>query len=283
MVRSATGGTRRRRLIIAAAAAAASVLVLGGAAWAVASGLGGSVPNGGPDPHPRPTSASTSAKAPEPTPEPTTTPPPAPAPEPAPAPTPQWNIDDPNSLQVVVNKQRPLSPASFVPSDLAYPELPNANGQPLRLEAALALERMYAEARAAGVPFAMVSGFRSFELQQQLFANYSAASGVAAAETFSARPGHSEHQTGLAVDISECPGCALSEAFGQTAAGLWVRENAHRFGFLLRYDQGLQPIVGYVYEPWHFRYVGVELATDMRARGIPTLEQYFGLPAAPTY
>ena len=107
--------------------------------------------------------------------------------------------------------------------------------------------------------------------------------GIAAAETYSARPGHSEHQTGLAADLDDGSGCAFMACFGQTATGLWLRENAYRYGFILRYDDGQQPVVGYIYEPWHFRYVGVEVAAGMREAGIRNLEEYFGLPAAPSY
>ena len=194
------------------------------------------------------------------------------------------NIDDPASIAVVVNKQRPLQPISWEPGDLRMPAgIPNPNGQPLRAEAATALEAMYAEAAAAGVPFIITSGYRGYGLQTSLFESYTARDGLAAAETYSARPGHSEHQTGLAADLDDGSGCSLDSCFGDTAAGRWLRENAHRFGFILRYDAGQQPVVGFIYEPWHFRYVGAQVAGDMRARGIANLEDYFGLPAAPTY
>lgn len=288
---TATGATRhssaRRRRILTISITAALALVLGGgvAAWAVIANQDEGAPEAT-----TAAPASTPAPAPstaEPTEEPEQTPAPEPEPDPEPVAEPPvaaaTGLDDPSSYTVVVNKQRALNPVTFTPSDLAYPEIPNSGGQPLRYQAAVALEQMHAEASAAGLPFAMVSGYRSYDLQTQLFNNYAAGYGVAAAETFSARPGHSEHQTGLAVDISECLGCPLSEAFGSTAQGLWARANAHRFGFILRYDQGQQPVVGYVYEPWHFRYVGVDVATDMHNRGIVNFEEYTGLPAAPSY
>lgn len=266
----------RRRLLIACAIGAGAVLLGGGAAWAGIAMFSGDAEEVAASPAtPKPT------RTPEPVEtEPVETPPAEPAPEPA---APQWSIDDPNSMQVVVNKQRPLNPIDWAPGDLVMPNVPSSNGQPLRAEAAAALEAMHAEATAAGVPFTLVSAYRDYNLQTSLFNNYAASDGVEAAETYSARPGHSEHQTGLAADISECMGCGLSEAFGETPQGQWARANAHRFGFILRYDQGQQPVVGYVYEPWHFRYVGTEIAGDMQAKGIMNLEEYLGLPAAPTY
>ena len=229
-------------------------------------------PSPSPSPTPSPTPTST------PTPEPTTTP------EPEPEPQPQVNIDDPTSITVVVNKQRPLNPVEWEPDDLVMPQgIPNTNGQPLRAEASQALEAMYAEASAAGVPFIITSAYRSYWLQTDLFNDYSARDGVDAAETYSARAGHSEHQTGLAADLDDGSGCAFQSCFGETATGQWLRENAHRFGFILRYDQGEEPVVGYIYEPWHFRYIGTEIATEMYNSGEKNLETYFGLPAAPTY
>ncbi len=191
---------------------------------------------------------------------------------------------DPAAITVVVNKQRPLNPIGWEPTDLRMPAgIPNTNGQPLRAEAATALEAMYAEASAAGVPFVITSAYRSYGTQTSLFESYAARDGVAAAETYSARPGHSEHQTGLAADLDDGSGCAFESCFGDTGAGQWLRANAHRFGFILRYDAGQEPTVGFIYEPWHFRYVGTAVSEDMHARGVVNLEDYFGLPAAPTY
>lgn len=268
---------RRRRILLAAALAGAIVLAGGGAAWAVFA----SQPKG-----PAETAKSTSKPSPAPSPKPTPEPAPEPTPEPTPEPepVPQWDLDSPDSITVVVNKQRPLNPIDWQPGDLVLPAgIPNTNGQPMRAEAAAALEQMHAAASAEGFPFIITSAYRGYGLQASLFESYSARDGVAAAETYSARPGHSEHQTGLAADLDDGSGCAFMDCFGQTPTGLWLRENAHRFGFILRYDQGQQPVVGYIYEPWHFRYVGTGIAGDMRARGIVNLEEYFGLPAAPGY
>ena len=193
------------------------------------------------------------------------------------------NLLSPVSTTVVVNKRRPVIPWNWEPSDLRWPNVPNVNGQPLRAEAAGALEQMYAGASAAGVPFTILSAYRSFWTQEALFNAYVARDGLAAAETYSARPGHSEHQLGLAADLGDGSGCNFYACFGTTRTGQWLRANAHRYGFILRYDQWQQPVVGFIYEPWHFRYVGVAVASDMRARGFTNLEDYFQLPAAPSY
>ena len=108
--------------------------------------------------------------------------------------------------------------------------------------------------------------------------------GQAGADLTSARPGHSEHQTGLAVDISAVPAtCALDQCFADTVQGKWLAKNAYKWGFVLRYPNKMTSITGYEFEPWHYRYVGVELATEMHTTGIKTLEQFFDLPAAPGY
>lgn len=195
-----------------------------------------------------------------------------------------YGIDLPSSITVVVNKQRSLTPVDWEPSDLVYPEgVDNPNDQPLRAEASAALEAMHAAASDAGIRFHMVSGYRSYDLQTEIFSGRVNAYGEEAAEQRSAHPGHSEHQTGLAVDLDDATGCELRVCFGETATGQWLRENAHRFGFILRYDAGTQATVGFQYEPWHFRYVGPAVSADMHESGIRTLEGYFGLPDAPKY
>jgi LAS superfamily LD-carboxypeptidase LdcB len=195
------------------------------------------------------------------------------------------DLNSPASITVVVNKQRPLSPIRWAPGDLVIPAgIPNTNGQPVRAKTAQALQSMNAAMRAEiGRGFIITSGFRSYDYQAQLFNHYVARDGLAAAESYSARPGHSEHQTGLAVDLDDGMGCSFQGCFGVSAVGQWLRHNAYRFGFILRYDSGQQHIVGYIYEPWHFRYVGTAVAKDMRARGYVNLESYFQLPPAPRY
>ncbi|WP_165066661.1 M15 family metallopeptidase [Marisediminicola senii] len=246
-------------------------------------------------------SASASPSAPEPTPSdppaspsasPTdAAPEPAPPPEPAPAPpapagfdSGQRSIDDPASLWVVANKLRPMNPAGFVPPDLAYPSVENANGQPLRAPAGDALVAMFAAAAAEGAGgMRLQSAYRSYDTQVGVYNGYVAREGQASADAQSARPGHSEHQTGLAADISAGSSCILAACFADTPQGSWLAQNAWRFGFILRYPADKVPVTGYMFEPWHFRYVGTELSTELHERGIRTLEEFFGLPAAPGY
>ncbi|WP_043470741.1 M15 family metallopeptidase [Arthrobacter sp. Rue61a] len=189
-------------------------------------------------------------------------------------------VGDPANLSVLVNKSRPLNPVSYAPGDLVNAR---GSGQYLRAEAAAWLNGLFQGAADAGTGgLAVVSGYRSYAQQQQVYSYYVSIYGQAQADLISARPGHSEHQTGLAVDVGNANGsCGLSTCFGDTAAGIWVAANAHRYGFIVRYPNGYTNVTGYSYEPWHLRYVGVDLATDMKRRGFPTMEQYFaGNPTA---
>ncbi len=133
---------------------------------------------------------------------------------------------------------------------------------------------MVAAAKEDGITLRIISGYRSYRTQQTLYNNYVARNGQAEADTYSARPGHSEHQTGLAFDINE-----ISYAFGESAAGRWVAEHAAEYGFIIRYPKEKQEITGYVYEPWHLRYLGTELATDVYESGL-CLEEYFNIDSA---
>lgn len=122
------------------------------------------------------------------------------------------------------------------------------------------------------------SGFRSYESQEQIYNNYVYTHGQATADTFSARPGHSEHQTGMAIDVNN-----PSDSFNGTPEALWLKEHCVDYGFIIRYPEGKQGITGYKYESWHIRYVGVEMAKKLRDAGIAkgdaniTLEEYFGI------
>ena len=122
------------------------------------------------------------------------------------------------------------------------------------------------------------SGFRSYETQEQIYNNYVYTHGQATADTFSARPGHSEHQTGMAIDVNN-----PSDSFNGTPEALWLKEHCVDYGFIIRYPEGKQGITGYKYESWHIRYVGVEMAKKLRDAGIAkgdaniTLEEYFGI------
>lgn len=126
-------------------------------------------------------------------------------------------------------------------------------------------------AQNAGFSMPLISGFRSYDTQVGLYNRYVRTYGQATADTFSARPGHSEHQTGLAFDVG-----SIDNNYGNTSAGKWLANNCHKFGFIIRYPIGKQNITGYQYEPWHIRYLGNPLATNVYNSGL-CLEEYFGI------
>jgi D-alanyl-D-alanine carboxypeptidase len=203
---------------------------------------------------------------------------------------PKYSIDEADSIWVVVNKQRQISPLKYQPAFLAFPVFPkpkvqNPFGLQMREEAAIAtVELAKAMAEAGKGTLILNSGFRTYKNQQGLYNRTRDTRGLAVAEKLSARPGHSEHQLGLAADFSvKGQGCVIMVCFGKTEAGIWLADNAHEFGFVLRYPKGYKPITGFQYEPWHFRYVGTELATEMKTKGIKTLEEFWGLESAPDY
>lgn len=141
-----------------------------------------------------------------------------------------------------------------------------------------AFNEMAAAAKLDGFELVAFSTFRSFERQEVLYNQYVEKDGEQAADQYSARPGYSEHQTGLAFDIGEknFEQHWAAATFGETPAGEWVAQNAHLYGFILRYPLGKEEVTGYMHESWHFRYVGVEPATDMFTHK-QTLEEYLDL------
>ncbi|MDR6640289.1 M15 family metallopeptidase [Paenarthrobacter nitroguajacolicus] len=197
----------------------------------------------------------------------------------------QYDIDSANSLQVVVNKHRMLNPPSYVPSSLT-----RVATERLRADAATAFNAFVKAAKAAGVNVRAVSGYRSYAQQQSLYADYVAQYGQETADSLAARPGYSEHQTGLAMDVGNSSGaCALQACFADTPVGRFAASDGWKYGFIIRYPAGAQSITGYAYEPWHLRFVGKELAGLLEAwratnpDGLGTLERYFGLEDAPAY
>ncbi len=187
----------------------------------------------------------------------------------------QYSTKDPSSLWVVVNKKNPL-PSSYVPNNLS-----NVNGNYVRADALTQLNKLLNAASNNGTGMNILSAYRSFATQSATYNGWVARDGQAQADTYSARPGYSEHQTGLAIDLGN-GACDLEACFGDTPAGKWLAKNAHTFGFIIRYPEGKQDIVGYQYEPWHLRYVGTELAAEIYRSG-QTMEEFFGLDPAPTY
>ena len=142
---------------------------------------------------------------------------------------------------------------------------------------------MFAAAAKEGIFLRLSSGFRYYGSQSAIYAREVKTYGQVQADRQSARPGHSEHQTGLAADLAPSDGrCEIADCFADTDEAKWLAKNAHKYGFILRYPKDKENSTGYRYEPWHFRFVGKELAAQINQSG-QTLEQFFDLPAYTTY
>lgn len=192
---------------------------------------------------------------------------------------------DPESIHVLVNKQHGLEVEDFEPPDLVALDVPQQyGGQQLREDAAAALEELVAEATEDGIELWVTTAYRDFEHQRALYEQRHAEGGQESADKFTARPGFSEHQTGLAVDMSfeGNTDCNLRACFAQTEQGEWLAVHAARFGFVIRYPEGVESITGYSYEPWHLRYVGEPTAQEVTEQDV-TLEEYWDQPSAPDY
>ncbi|WP_198038698.1 D-alanyl-D-alanine carboxypeptidase family protein [Planococcus lenghuensis] len=186
-------------------------------------------------------------------------------------------VTNPEELTVLVNKERSL-PADYVPANLMTPEVYMFGTEKMKQAAGTALEDLFAAATQDGLQLIAVSGYRSYDEQERIFQNYAEQYGIEQANQFSARPGESEHQTGLAMDVSSSAlssGEYLSTEFAQTAEGQWVQAHASDYGFIIRYPEGKESITGYQYEPWHLRYVGQEAAQSINQHSM-TLETYLG-------
>lgn len=182
------------------------------------------------------------------------------------------NLDIPVNIEVIdgityangvliVNKEIPL------------PEDYNPEMQPEVIEA---YTQMFEDGAAEGLNFELVSGFRSYDYQEELYNNYVSRDGKEAADRYSAEPGHSEHQTGLAIDVGSYDSAVLLQtSFEYTPEFQWMKDVAHEYGFIIRYMKGKEDITGYMYEPWHLRYVG-DKAPAIYESGL-TLEEYFDL------
>jgi D-alanyl-D-alanine carboxypeptidase len=185
---------------------------------------------------------------------------------PIPLPLKQVLLDRPDGQLILVNKTTPID-LSYAPSDLTLPTVAyrtDKSQEEVMVREALVdpLTRLFAGAKAAGFELMIGSAYRSSQLQEKYFNSYASASGLAEAEKYSAHPGTSEHQLGLAVDLTTVDRvCYLVECFAETPAGKWLAKNAHTYGFILRYPKGKEAVTGYNYEPWHFRYVGTNIAT----------------------
>ncbi|MCE5344223.1 MAG: M15 family metallopeptidase [Eubacteriales bacterium] len=154
--------------------------------------------------------------------------------------------------------------------------------QSMRNDAATALEEMFTAAKADGVGLSTVSGYRSYAKQGTIYSRKVKTNGQETADMLSAVPGASEHQLGMAMDVSQRTSSRLNGNFAKTKAGQWVAANAYRFGFIVRYQEGKEAITGYAYEPWHIRYVGREFAKEVFDSGEP-LDTYVSAHRLDTY
>lgn len=199
----------------------------------------------------------------------------------------QHSIKDPASLWVVVNKGRQL-PSSYTPSNLASPAVqlrskPETEETQLSPETTLALQTMFNNAKTVGLNLMLVSGYRSYNLQKIIYNRHVSQYGMVEANKTSAKAGHSEHQTGLAADVGTASRqCELQTCFGDLPEGKWLADNAYKYGFIVRYPAESTSLTGYSYEPWHLRYVGIQLAQQLQ-RSQQTMEQFFGLPIIADY
>jgi len=178
--------------------------------------------------------------------------------------------NNPASIDVVVNKKHCIQPLGYVPSDIT-----TIYSATLSSKASGAFQKMYTAAAQAGQPFYVTSSYRSYAMQVTTYNRWISISGQEAADTYSARPGYSEHQTGFAFDVA-ANGCTL-DCFGSTSQYGWFQQHAAEYGFIQRYYKGSESVTGYKAEEWHYRYVGVEVAMDMKNKGVKTLEQYWGI------
>ena len=180
-------------------------------------------------------------------------------------------IYNPTSYDFIVNKNIKLT-NDYIPNDLELVNLEySCHNKYLRKEARIAFEKLAKQAKIDGYNIIAVSTYRSYDYQEKLYNNYVKDKGFYYADMASARAGHSEHQTGLAVDVADT---SLDyDNFEITKEFTWMRNNAHKYGFILRYPKSSFHITGFKYEPWHYRYVGVDIATYIYENNI-TLEEY---------
>lgn len=184
----------------------------------------------------------------------------------------RYSTTDPTSPWVIVNKKLSLNPMTYSPNDLTSV----GNGQFMRKQAALSLFQMFKAASQQGLNLIPLSGYRSYQNQVSVYGNEVKQFGQAIADSESAKPGHSEHQTGWAIDIGG-GGCGIDNCFGNTKEGKWVAANSYRYGYIIRYTAEKQSVTGYRAEPWHIRYIGKELAIQLHNTGYSTLEEFFNI------
>lgn len=173
---------------------------------------------------------------------------------------------------ILVNKYNGLE-SSFVPNDLANISIQYAySGHKIREEVNAQYTTMAKDAKNEGLVLIVNSSYRSYESQEVTYNSFKRSKGEIEADLKAARPGYSEHQTGLALDITTR--LSEDEEFVNTEEFTWLKENAHKYGFILRYPEGKENITGYSYEPWHYRYVGIDVATKIYNENI-TFDEYY--------
>jgi len=188
-------------------------------------------------------------------------------------------IQNPENFLAIVNKEFSL-PSTYKPTDLVKVKVPvvyeSAEENYMRKEAAEALKEMFDAAKAENIQLYALSGYRSYQTQKVIFEREVKNEGYEKAALLVAKPGTSEHQTGLTMDITaKSVNMDLNESFGETKEGIWLKENAHKYGYILRYPKGKENITQYSYEPWHFRYVGKDVAKVIYEKGW-TFEEFIG-------
>lgn len=182
------------------------------------------------------------------------------------------DIKNPDSLMVLVNKLNRLQ-SNYVPHDLEQISLNYAtNNKFLRKEAKENFEKLSSDAKKIGYSIIAVSAYRDYDYQENLFNNYVKEKGENYALKCSAKAGHSEHQTGLSVDVMGSNNDY--DQFEKSKEFDWMKNNSYKYGFILRYPKGKEYITGFKYEPWHYRYVGRKLALELKNKSI-TLEEYY--------
>ena len=167
-----------------------------------------------------------------------------------------------NNLPLLVNKDHPL-PKEYKPKNLILvPSFYTVRDTYLDIECFHSFQKLKEEST---YPYLIYSGYRSYEYQEKIYTG----------DPYQAKPGESEHQTGLAIDIT-IDGIGLNKALGDTIYGIWLEDNCHKFGFIIRYPKNKEKITGYLYEPWHIRYVGSDIACQIKQNNL-TLEEYINL------
>ena len=180
-------------------------------------------------------------------------------------------IKNPSDILVLVNKNNKLD-NNYIPNDLIKLDLDYSHDEKyLRKEAALSFYKLSEDAKKLGYRIVIVSAYRSYNYQDRLFSEYVVNKGLDYALMCSAKPGHSEHQTGLAIDVE---GSNLDyNLFAESKEFVWMKNNAHKYGYILRYPKDKEYITGFKYEPWHYRYVGKDIASYIYKNNM-TFEEY---------